>query len=50
MAEIDSYCKEVDRLLAEMKQSQVNIDRLGQDSSARFDRIEAALERMSTAK
>ena len=50
VAEIDFYCKEIDRMLAEMKQSQANIDRLHKENKERLSRIEAAAERLSATK
>ena len=47
LAEIDFYCKETDRLLAEMKQMQMSIDRLHATNGARLTEIEAALDRMA---
>ena len=47
LAEIDIYCRETDRLLAEMKQGREEIERLQQESKESLARIEAMVEKLS---
>lgn len=47
LVEIDSYIKETDRLLAEMKQGRAEIDLLRQESQESLARIDAAIEKLA---